>query len=47
VFDIFARLVADQSRTVIVVTHDAELAARAGRRVHLVDGRVVSDEAQG
>ena len=47
VFDIFTRLVAEQKRTVIVVTHDAELAARAGRRVHLVDGRVVSDESQG
>jgi lipoprotein-releasing system ATP-binding protein len=47
VFDIFARLVAEQNRTVIVVTHDAELAARAGRRVHLVDGRIVSDEHQG
>jgi lipoprotein-releasing system ATP-binding protein len=47
VFDIFARLVAEQTRTVIVVTHDAELAARAARRVHLVDGRVVSDESQG
>ncbi len=47
VFDIFARLVAEQNRTVIVVTHDAELAARAGRRVHLVDGRIVSDERQG
>ncbi|MCS6932284.1 MAG: ABC transporter ATP-binding protein [Acetobacteraceae bacterium] len=46
VFDIFARLVAEQKRTVIVVTHDADLAARAARRVHLVDGRVVSDEAQ-
>jgi lipoprotein-releasing system ATP-binding protein len=47
VFDIFARLVAEQNRTVIVVTHDAELAARAGRRVHLVDGRIVSDARQG
>lgn len=44
VFDIFARLVADGRRTVIVVTHDPDLAARAARRVHLVDGRVVSDE---
>jgi hypothetical protein len=26
-----------------VVTHDAELAKRANRRVHLVDGRIVSD----
>lgn len=43
VFDIFSRLVAEQGRTVIVVTHDPDLAARATRRVHLVDGRIVSD----
>jgi predicted ABC-type transport system involved in lysophospholipase L1 biosynthesis ATPase subunit len=28
---------------VIVVTHDPDLAARTSRRVHLVDGRIVSD----
>jgi len=44
VFDIFGRLVATEGRTVIVVTHDAELAARATRHVHLVDGRIVSDD---
>jgi len=43
VFDSFARLVAEEGRTVIVVTHDPDLAGRAARRVHLVDGRVVSD----
>jgi len=43
VFDAFARLVAEERRTVIVVTHDPDLAARASRRVHLVDGRIVSD----
>ena len=42
VFDIFAGLAAE-GRTVIVVTHDLALAGRARRRVHLVDGRVVSD----
>ena len=31
-------------RTVILVTHDEELARMAGRIVRLVDGRVVSDE---
>jgi lipoprotein-releasing system ATP-binding protein len=45
VFDIFSELVAKEGRTVIVVTHDAELAARTTRRVHLVDGRIVSDDA--
>jgi lipoprotein-releasing system ATP-binding protein len=29
---------------VIAVTHDMEIAARVDRRIHLVDGRVVSDE---
>ena len=43
VFDTFARLVAEEGRTVIVVTHDPDLAARTTRRVHLVDGRIVSD----
>jgi lipoprotein-releasing system ATP-binding protein len=43
VFDTFAKLVAEQGRTVIVVTHDPDLAARASRRIHLVDGRIVSD----
>lgn len=39
------RDLARQGRTVIAVTHDMALAATADRRVHLVDGRVVSDEA--
>jgi lipoprotein-releasing system ATP-binding protein len=45
VFDIFERLVDERAMTVLVVTHDADLARRARRRVHLVDGRVVSDES--
>jgi len=44
VFDIFARLAGAEGRAVLVVTHDAELAQRASRRIHLVDGRIVSDE---
>jgi lipoprotein-releasing system ATP-binding protein len=43
VFDIFERLVGEQGRSVIVVTHDAEQAARAARQVRLVDGRIVHD----
>ena len=45
VFDIFTRLAAEEGRAILVVTHDAELAKRASRRVHLVDGRIVSDSA--
>jgi lipoprotein-releasing system ATP-binding protein len=43
VFDIFGKLVTEQGRTVIVVTHDPDLASRTFRRIHLVDGRIVSD----
>ena len=39
VFSIFRRL-ADEGRTVIVVTHDETLARTAGRAIHIVDGRV-------
>jgi lipoprotein-releasing system ATP-binding protein len=46
VFDIFSRLAATDGRAVITVTHDRDLAARASRRVHLVDGRIVSDGPQ-
>jgi lipoprotein-releasing system ATP-binding protein len=34
------REIADSGRTVVVVTHDPALAARADRRLHIVDGRV-------
>jgi lipoprotein-releasing system ATP-binding protein len=44
VFDIFAGLVRDQGKTIIAVTHDMELAARAPRQVRLVDAHVVRDE---
>ncbi|MBF0326402.1 MAG: ABC transporter ATP-binding protein [Alphaproteobacteria bacterium] len=41
VFQTLRGLARDQNRTIIVVTHDTELAATADRRLHLVDGRVV------
>jgi len=39
------RDIADSGRTVIVVTHDAALAARADRRVHIVDGKIAETSA--
>jgi ABC-type lipoprotein export system ATPase subunit len=30
--------------TIVMVTHDPELAGRAGRNIHLVDGRVLPGE---
>lgn len=47
VFDIFQRLATEEGRAILVVTHDAELAKRANRRIHLVDGRIVSDTRVG
>jgi lipoprotein-releasing system ATP-binding protein len=32
-----------RGRAVVVVTHDLDLAARADRRIHIVDGRVATD----
>jgi putative ABC transport system ATP-binding protein len=34
----------DQGITLVVVTHDAEIGARAKRQIHMLDGRIVSDE---
>jgi lipoprotein-releasing system ATP-binding protein len=34
------RDIADGGQTVVVVTHDAALAARADRRIHIVDGKI-------
>ena len=34
----------EQGITLVVVTHDAEIGARAQRQIHMLDGRIVSDE---
>jgi len=47
VFAILAGLVRERGKTVVAVTHDLAMAARMDRRIHLVDGRVVSDERAG
>ena len=39
------RDIANSGRTVIVVTHDPALAARADRRVHIVDGKIAETSA--
>ena len=40
VFDLLASLT-QQGKTIVYVTHDRELAARAGSRIELLDGRIV------
>jgi putative ABC transport system ATP-binding protein len=43
VFDVLAALT-QQGKTVIYVTHDRELAARASARIELLDGRIVEQQ---
>jgi putative ABC transport system ATP-binding protein len=43
VVELLANAAARRGTTVIVATHDAELAARAPRRIAMRDGRVVDD----
>ena len=40
VMDLLFRLRAETGTTLMLITHDAHLAARCSRRVHLADGRV-------
>lgn len=43
IMDIFNRLNL-QGRTILLVTHEAEIAAHAGRIIHFKDGAIVKDE---
>ena len=43
VFQLFERLV-EQGKTILVVTHDNDLAKRARRTIKLADGEIVGDE---
>ncbi|MEW5871487.1 MAG: ABC transporter ATP-binding protein [Chloroflexota bacterium] len=46
VFNLFLRLV-EQGKTMIMVTHDKELARRVPRVVEIIDGRIARDEYAG
>jgi putative ABC transport system ATP-binding protein len=46
VLDIFASLNAE-GRTVVLITHEDDVAARARRTIRLADGKIVSDERTG
>ena len=42
VFELFERLVA-QGKTILMVTHDNDLASRVTRTLHVVDGEIIDD----
>ncbi|MDT8343842.1 MAG: ABC transporter ATP-binding protein [Thermohalobaculum sp.] len=43
VFEILAGIAGEAGKSVIAVTHDIDMAERMDRRIHLIDGRIVSD----
>jgi putative ABC transport system ATP-binding protein len=43
VFDIFQKLV-EEGKTIMMVTHDKELASRVSRQIEIVNGRITKDE---
>jgi len=47
IFDLMTELHKQNNVTLILVTHDHALAAKAQRRIVLTDGRVISDELSG
>ncbi|MFJ7127363.1 ABC transporter ATP-binding protein [Streptomyces sp. NPDC098101] len=46
IVDLLLSVVADQGRSLVLVTHDLEIADRCDRRIHLVRGEI-ADEANG
>jgi putative ABC transport system ATP-binding protein len=44
IFDVFERLVSEQHKTIIMVTHDASLENRFTRTLQLADGEIVSGD---
>jgi putative ABC transport system ATP-binding protein len=46
VFDLFGKLVTE-GKTMMMVTHDKELARQAPRKIEIIDGRIHCDEYQG
>ncbi len=42
IFDLFSSLV-EHGKTLLVVTHDKEIAARADRRIEMIDGEIVAN----
>ncbi|NBD35433.1 MAG: ATP-binding cassette domain-containing protein [Chloroflexi bacterium] len=45
VFDLFLRLI-EEDKTILMVTHDSDLAERVTRTIRLLDGRIVGQESR-
>jgi len=47
IMDLLTRFNREQGISIIMVTHEAEMAAYARRKVHFLDGQIVNSEAEG
>ncbi|HVZ75502.1 MAG TPA: ABC transporter ATP-binding protein [Polyangia bacterium] len=45
IMDLLARINAEEGMTIVMVTHDHEFAARAHRKLHILDGRLIDPMA--
>jgi len=45
IMDLLERINAEEGMTIVMVTHDHELAARAHRKLHILDGKVIDPQA--
>jgi putative ABC transport system ATP-binding protein len=45
ILDLIIRLQQEEGRTMVLVTHDSSIADRAARILHMMDGRIVLDQA--
>ncbi len=44
IFDVFEHLIADQGKTIIMVTHDSGLTSRFSRSIKIADGELVKED---
>ncbi len=47
VLDLLEKINAERQTTIVMVTHDPALAARARRKLHVLDGRLIDPQASG
>ncbi len=47
IMGLFVKLNRESGITIILVTHEADIAAYSKRRIHFLDGKVISDEVKG
>jgi putative ABC transport system ATP-binding protein len=47
IMDLFVKLNSDSGITIILVTHEPDVAAYSKRRIHFLDGKVTGDEVKG